>query len=244
MQETELDRAKRLIRAMTAVATDRAASEAEVNFAVERVGRLLQQFNLSMADVELSTQPCVQKKFDTNSKRKSVLHYTFKATADLCGVRVWLETSFPEKKLRWVFFGLESDVDMAIYLCSIILSAHKRAVEEYKDSEAYKRSMYHGKTKIASFTSGFGRRMAERITKMIQTNSVESTGTSLVVAAKEKYLADEFAKIGLILTNGRGSKSNTRDRAGFFSGSAHANSVNLNRPVEHSRDSILKITHG
>lgn len=238
----ELERVKRLIRKMSEMTAQSGASEAEVNFAVYKVGQLLQQFNLSMADVALSSQPCVQKKYDTNSRRKTVLHYTFRATADLCGVRVWLETAYPSNTLRWVFFGLESDVDMAVYLCSIITSSHRRAVEEYKASNAYKHSLHHGKTKVASFTAGYGRRLEERINALILANKAESNGTALVVVAKERYLEEEFAKIGLLLKNGRGSKSNVRDFTGFASGKDRANNVNLGRPVEQSSDSLLRIT--
>jgi hypothetical protein len=60
-QQTELEKVKARIRALAARTVDRGCTEAEAIAAAQKVGELLEVYGLSMSEVELRQEACVQK---------------------------------------------------------------------------------------------------------------------------------------------------------------------------------------
>ncbi|RYJ03496.1 MAG: DUF2786 domain-containing protein, partial [Acetobacteraceae bacterium] len=59
-QQTELAKVKARIRALAAKTVERGCSEAEAMAAAAKVGELLEVYGLSMSEVELREEACVQ----------------------------------------------------------------------------------------------------------------------------------------------------------------------------------------
>lgn len=168
-QDNELSAVKRKIRALLSKTTDAGATESEAMFAMNKVGELLVQYNLSMDEVTLREEPCVTKAFSTGSKRRDVTWNIHSGIAQMLGVKVWLNRR--STGIAWEFFGLESDVDMAIYLYDFIHKAERTAKEAFKKTEIYRN--WHGgnrKTLTTNFQTGFGQRINDRLIEIAREN--------------------------------------------------------------------------
>lgn len=170
-QTQELQAVKRKIRALIEKTPENGATEAEFMFAMKKVGELLLQYNLTMNDVTLREQVCVTKSFKSGSKQRDVLWLVASGLGKFLTCKHWY--CRPSDGIEWSFFGLEHDVDMALYLCDFIQKAERTAVAEFKRSDIYK--AFQGNRKIATnnFQNGFGMRIRERLIEMARMQEAE-----------------------------------------------------------------------
>lgn len=250
----ELEAVKKRIRALANMTPDKGASEAEALFAMKKVGELLLQYNLSMDMVAVREEPCVTKSFQTGSKHRDTVWYVYNGIQRLCGVKCWM-SRYPEG-IKWSFFGLESDVDMAIYLCHIVSSAEVSSLATFKKSDVYKQFSGHRKIASNNFLMGFGNRLNTRLLMLAKESEAEEKkaheyhaeemkargitasddaykthGTALICVEKARRVEEEFKARGPKL---RTTRSYSKARYSFTAqdaGNAAANNVNLSRPV-------------
>lgn len=264
-QEKELETVKRRIKALSERTMERGFSEAEALNAAEMVGKLLTQYNLSMSEVMVRQEPCVQKVFETSSAHRDFLSYggVARAISEFTKTRYWFTKPYRKRygNVKWNFFGLESDVDMAVYLCEIFSNAFKTSWEEFKTTEFYKNYTGHRRPLTTNFERGFGERLNSRLTeirvekekeearatefhqkemegKMIGMSdeaavkfSEQTTGTALVLIAKEKRVEEEFKKTGLKLRKYHSNNNYQFNSSAHRHGETAANKVNIQRPV-------------
>lgn len=263
-QQNELAAVKRKIRAALAKTTDRGATEAEAMAAMAIIGRLCQQYNLSMDEITLRDEPCVTKKFFTGSKHRNVLWYVYSGFADLLGIKIWFERT-PDG-LAWNYFGLEPDVDMALYLAELIQTTEVTATRLFKQSSTYKSFRSHRKIASNNFKEGFGARMNQRLVDIARENKEaekkaaeyhaqqheekgtmltasdaavaeyarQKTGTALITLAKAKMIEEEFKKESVKLKKCRSYSNSRYDANSRSAGSKAADKVNLGRPVANN----------
>lgn len=62
-QNFELNKVKARIKALAEKTTEQGCSEAEAMAAAEKVGQLLEQFNLSMEEIDVREQKCMKVSF-------------------------------------------------------------------------------------------------------------------------------------------------------------------------------------
>ncbi|HZC12376.1 MAG TPA: DUF2786 domain-containing protein, partial [Thermoleophilaceae bacterium] len=113
-QQTELAKVKARIRALAAKTVDRGCSEAEAMAAAAKVGELLDVYGLSMSEVELREEACVQRRFATPGPGRTALRWLLPALLRFCECRGWTDG-----RRDIVLFGLEPDVQMAEYLLHV-----------------------------------------------------------------------------------------------------------------------------
>lgn len=259
-QSNELAAIKRKIRAALNMRPDRGATEAEAMAALKKVGEWLLQYNLSMNEVMLRDEPCIMSSFQTGSKHRNVIYFVATGIAKLCETQVWFARK-PEG-IEWNFFGLESDVNMSIYLCDFLQIAEKNAMNEFKQSSTYKNFKHHRKIASNNFKEGFGRRLLNRLKEeakkkleeeeaaakfhaeamknaMVEATDAakaeavrQKTGTDLISIAKAKRIAEEFRGLGLRLSTVRAYSASTYHSDSHAAGSNAANTVNIGRPIE------------
>lgn len=266
-QNKELERAKRLIRAMSEKTIDRGATEAEMQQAMQRIGDLLEQFNLTMDEVTLTQEKCVTASYNTGSKHMGVATMAWSALAAFTSCRVW--SSRDAKGISLKFFGLESDTQMALYLCELIETAYDTEFQKFKLSDIYVNYQYgHRRPLQNNFQKGFAERVSARLRELINDRkrrekenaeyhreamkermvgasesalaeaARQTTGTSLMSLAKDKYVEEEFKKIGMKLrTTKRYDKSQYNGDA-RRAGSAAGDRVNFNRPVSGGTNNV------
>jgi hypothetical protein len=240
-QQTELSKVKARIRALAARTVERGCSEAEAMAAAAKVGELLEVYGLSMSEVELREELCVQRSMTFDDPRRAALNWLFPALLRFTGCRGWTVG-----RSEYVMFGLEPDVQMAEYLMHVI--AHALAHEEagWRASPDYMRRRARSGARgpagaqaaLRSFRLGFADRIATRLDELGAARreseaaaraAAPATGTSLVLL-KEQRIEEGFRGLGVRLRTVTRSAV-VRDRGAYGSGREAGGRVGLDRPV-------------
>ena len=116
------DGLKTRIQGLRAKTTDNGCTEAEALLAAVKVAELLDRYDLSLTDVEIRNAQCEQREYETPRKKRIPLDDCIGAIANFCDCRVWREKN-PAGESRYVFFGLRSDIEVALYLTELIDNA-------------------------------------------------------------------------------------------------------------------------
>lgn len=231
-QQSELEKVKGRIRALAAKTIDRGCSEAEALIAARKVGELLEVYGLTMSEVELRQETCLQRQVTITGPRLQAVAIIFMAVIRLTGTRGWTNG-----RGKLVLFGLEPDVLMGEYLLHLLAGAVDHEESLFRASEAYRRSRLAPQQRLRSFRYGFAERVSARMEELAaQREAAEaaarqptSTGTALVVV-KERRIEDAFRELGIRLR----SRSTTRrvaDRGAYRQGQQAGGRVSLERPV-------------
>lgn len=233
-----LESVKRKIRALSAKTVDAGCSEAEAMAAMNKVAELLSTFNLSMSEVELQKEECIVKMYSTG-KTRSPVYYVWSGIAKLCGVRVWRAQGY--KAWNWYFFGVESDVEMALYLVELAERSGKTALAIFRTTDDWQNFHSHRRTLTANFQYAFGSRLNTRLRELAEKNketersSHQSTGTALISIAKERLIEEAFKKqVDLKLKTTKSYAKMRQNINAQNAGVNAANKVNLSRPVGNS----------
>ncbi|WP_203076418.1 DUF7168 domain-containing protein [Falsiroseomonas ponticola] len=231
-QASELEKVKARIRALAAKTTDRGCSEAEAMAAAEKVGQLLEVYGLSMSEVELREEACLQREIVMEGPRLQAVGAIFLAIIRLTETKGWTAG-----RGTFVLFGLEPDVLMGEYLLHLVAGAVDREEADFRASEAYRRSRLQPQARLRSFRYGFAERVSERLEEIARhrretataARATPAAGTALVVA-KEKRVQAAFKELGIRLVS-RSTTRRVRDGAAFRHGQEAGGRVGLDRPV-------------
>jgi hypothetical protein len=199
-----LDKLKSRIEALRAKTIANGCTEDEAMSAAAKVAELLDRYDLSLSDVEIRDEQCQKIAFETWRKKRIPLDGCVGAIADFCDCRVWREKN-ELGTLRYVFFGLRSDVAVAHYLTDLIDLAVRTEQGNYKNSAEYRRFRHNQRHLAnASFAMGMIASIACKLTAMkVGRDAVNrSTGRDLVVV-KTAVVEAEMAKLDLNLRSVR-----------------------------------------
>tara|TARA_B100000745_G_scaffold300550_2_gene255185 strand:+ start:1529 stop:2356 length:828 start_codon:yes stop_codon:yes gene_type:complete len=252
-----LNSVKAKIRALAAKTVDRGCTENEANVAMQKVGDLLDQYNLNMTEVLLADEEIIQQRVtDGAGKNTSPIKHCTVAIARFCDVQVWmarakakwveLSNGKLEKQITepagYVFMGFEPDVMMAVHLYEIIQSAMQTELERFKQTDTYmEANNYVGGRRRAStsFLRGMALTVYNRLDDMkddmneaeARRNAAElqETGRALVVA-KNKLIDQARKDAGIRLVT-RHTYERQSNYSAKTAGGAAGQRVNLNRPV-------------
>lgn len=250
-QNKELARVKEKIRALSSKTVDNGCTEAEAMAAMNMVGRLLEQYNLSMSEIELKEEACLQKDYISMFRNRGALATCAVGIGKFCDVKVWTTKNL--RTLSYCYFGLESDVEMAVYLSGMIERAIEAETLKFKRTQEYKTS-WSKKSATTSFKNGMANRIYQRFLEMNRekeaaraeraaANSVfESSGSRSLTVIKSNIVEEEFRNLGVRLRR-QNSYKRTGDYNAFQRGQAAGNSVNLSRPVGSSGYGYAMIGH-
>jgi hypothetical protein len=235
-QQTELAKAKARIRALAARTVERGCSEAEALAAAAKVGELLEVYGLSMSEVELREEACIQRTLVFDDPRRQAMGWLFPALLRFTECRGWTVG-----RADYVIFGLEPDVQMAEYLMHVIATALGFEEARFRNSADYLRSRAAPQAVLRSFRIGFADRIAARLeelgdhrrateqTAQQQAMRSGSAGTSLVLV-KERKIEEGFRALGVRLRTVSRSTV-VRDRGAYGRGREAGGRVGLDRPV-------------
>ena len=236
-QQTELSKVKARIRALAAKTVDRGCSEAEALAAAAKVGELLDVYGLSMSEVELREEACIQRRIGDQGTAGTALRWLLPALLRFCECRGWTDG-----RHEIVLYGLEPDVQMAEYLLHVIAAALRWEENRYRVGREYLEAArkHTPQSVLRSYRYGFGDRVSKRLDAMSDVRQREqaakreaamgrSASTALVVA-KEKKIEEGFRTLGVRLRTVR-SSATIRDKGAFGRGAEAGGRVGLDRPV-------------
>ena len=235
-QQTELSKVKARIRALAAKTVERGCSEAEAMAAAAKVGELLDVYGLSMSEVELREEACVQRRAAFSGPARAALRWIYPALLRFCECRGWTDG-----RNDFVLFGLEPDVQMAEWLLHVVSRALQHEEARYRAGPAYAARREAPQAVLRSFRYGFADRLSKRLDEladaraaaMAERRAAEGQGggrSTALVVAKERKLDEAFRGLGVRLRTTY-SSATVRDRGAFRSGAEAGGRVGLERPV-------------
>jgi len=226
-----LESIKNRIRALAAKTVENGCTEAEALSAMEMVGKLLNQYNLSMTQVELEAEEYKTHNIDTGRKQRHAVYFCLSAVAKFTSTKVWLNRT--RTGLKYSFFGQESDVLMAKYLYSLIVTAIDSETSRFKKSDSWIFAT-NRKGASTSFQMGMVTRISQRLKQMAFENSKElnnARGNNSLVLLKNQLVENAYNdQIGIKMRK-ETATSRTTDGYAYYAGKAAGDKVNLTRPV-------------
>jgi Protein of unknown function (DUF2786) len=251
---TKIDRSKIIakIQALMAKTTGNGATEAEAMSAAKKAGELLREYNLNMTEVELSevefgTIRIKHRGADSaaGGGNYGKADYCLVRIAEYCGVKVWVTN--PRKgsnRISFVsFFGDEVACQMAVYLYQMIDGAIDRESDFFKTTSVYLNSPTRKRMYI-SFQAGMYTRLNARLVEMAkETHKGNNSSENALIVVKNALLDQKFREeVSGLKDNKRVIKTIINSQA-YSAGETAANTVNLSRPIEGSKnsDTVLKI---
>jgi hypothetical protein len=203
--------------------------------AASKVGELLDVYGLSMSEVELREEACVQRRAAFAGPARTALRWLFPALLRFCECRGWTDG-----RQDFVLFGLEPDVQMAEWLLHVVARALAHEEARYRAGPAYAARREAPQAVLRSFRYGFADRLSKRLDELADARAASmaerraaegggSASTALVVA-KERKLDEAFRGLGVRLRT-TWSSATVRDRGAFRSGAEAGGRVGLERPV-------------
>ena len=234
-QQTEFSKVKARIRALAAKTVERGCSEAEAMAAAAKVGELLDVYGLSMSEVELREENCVQRRAAFAGPARTALRWLYPALLRFCECRGWTDG-----RQDFVLFGLEPDVQMAEWLLHVVARALANEEARYRAGPAYAARREAPQAVLRSFRYGFADRLSKRLDEVADARAAamaerraatgQGSASTALVVAKERKLDEAFRGLGVRLRTTY-SSATVRDRVAFRSGAEAGGRVGLERPV-------------
>jgi Protein of unknown function (DUF2786) len=230
-QTTEITRVKARIKALAEKTVSNGCTEAEAMAAAEMVGRLLERYALSMEEIDLREERCVQLNVPIGGKQRRPIDGCVTAIARFCDCKVWVARDGVTPS--YVFFGFEADTALGGYLFNVIDRAMRTELSVFRTG--YLRLKGAARRRASkSFQQGMAARVADRLDEMHRERDASvaaqrSSGTALILV-KHQVVEDAFRQTEIRLVSA-GSLSGVRMDGAFRQGLAAGDRVNLNRPV-------------
>ena len=239
----EIDNVINKIRKLCTRTIERGCTESEALTAATMVGELMAVYNLTIDKVFLDQQACITKAVPTTRKVRSPIDRCVPSIASMCDCKVWFD-KWNTKVASYLFFGMETDVEMACYLYASILAAVQHETEMFKQSKMYTASFIHGKKLSTSFQRGMTGRISMRLKNMTATRRqtedkpipapIAAFSATSIVHLKRTKVESEFEKIGLHLGKCHGPRQGIGHYDAYHQGRDAGDRVNLNRPMGNS----------
>jgi hypothetical protein len=196
----QLDKLRTRIQGLRAKTIANGCTEGEALAAAAKVAELLDRYDLSLTDVEIREAPCERRAYETRNKKRIPLDDCIGAIAEFCNCRVWREKD-AAGEVRYVFFGLRADIEVAHYLTELVDTAVRSELGRYKTSSDYRQFRHQERHMAnASFSLGMVASIADKLMAMKSDRDEvkSSTGRGLVVL-KTAIVDSELEKLDLKL---------------------------------------------
>jgi len=229
-QNTEVAKVKARIRALTEKTISNGCTEAEALAAAEMVGRLLEQYALTMEDVDIRSALCVESRIPLRGVRRRPIDASVPAIARFCDCKVWL-TREPTH-CSYVFFGFEEDTLLARYLYEVVERGMRGELQAYRAAHPALRGTALRRAS-ESYQRGMAVRVADRLEEMRtqrhqDVSSQRSSGMALVLL-KDHAVDEAFRASKVRLVSAR--RPSVRPDSAYGAGYQAGERINLRRPL-------------
>lgn len=219
-------------------------NQKEAELALARAGKLMEEWGLTISDIELNDQKIVHEIIDTGSLKKPALGGLPSALGEWLGVKIWI--GLPNR--RWKItakvniLGYSEDVEMFKFFWEMLNNTFEREWRNFQQTPEYRNAQAiegHGRKVRTSFQSGFVNTLYWKLSEMADDarQFKTSTGTELIplkMANVEEFFENEM---GLTLTRGRAGRA--RAGAGYANGASAGSRVGFNTPVSGGSETKL-----
>jgi hypothetical protein len=217
-----LDRVKRIIRELQQKTEDNGCSEHEAMAAAQKMGQLLDEYNLNIDEVGVREDAAQCRKNEVFAQ-DGYAGTLISGIRHFCGIIAYQEAG-QGHGMKYVLFGTPHDLEIALYLYEVCSEAMDHDWVAYMNQHGYSMK------KRASFRMGFSGRVYDRLLQMKKERDARNASTSrALVVLKDQLVKSEWAKQGIRLTKSRGTRA--ADGHAYNQGHAAGGRVNLNNPL-------------
>ncbi len=228
IERPDLDKLKARIQAIRSKTTENGCTEHEAMAAAAKVAELLDQYDLSLTDIEIRQDICERVEYETWRKNSGPLDGCVPVIAEFTDCIAWQEANqFGER--RYVFFGRHGDVTIAHYICGLIQQAMDTELLRFRATTGYLGYRQSNRRKVSdSFLLGMANSISANLQgmKAQRDESSRATGRDLVVV-KAALIEGELAKLGISLRTLR-TKHRMVAKDAYHSGHAAGERVVIN----------------
>lgn len=218
-----LDRIKRIIQQLQEKTESNGCTEAEAMAAAQKMGELLEQYNLSLDEVGLREDvgQCKENEVYAPDDYAGVLVVGIK---HFCTLMCYKKPGDGHAG-KYVFFGTPHDLEIALFLYEVCAEAMEHDWAMYMERAGYSMK------KRMSFRAGFSNRVYERLMEMKkQRDAARASSCRDLIVLKDQLVTEEWAKRGIRLQKARGG-SYAADGDAYLAGQRSGGRVNLNNPL-------------
>ena len=219
----ELEKVLSRIQALRGKTVEQGCTEAEALLAAGKVAELLDQYGLTLSEIDMKAQSCTGEGIETTRRRRSPLDDCAGTIAVFCDCRSWYELT-SQGNIRHIFFGLPADVAGARYLYEKIDEAFESETARFKRSELYNsHPSAQRRSATASFQAGLGHGIRTKVNKLKAERDVafRASGGRDLVPVKRHVIEDELAALGMrlkVIETGRKNLLADAYKKGRFTG--------------------------
>jgi hypothetical protein len=211
----ELDKVLSRIQALRGKTVEQGCTEAEALLAAGKVAELLDQYGLTLSEIDMKSQSCASEGIETSRRRRSPLDECSGAIAVFCDCRSWYEMT-PQGNIRHIFFGLPADVAGARYLYEKIEEAFETETGAFKRSELYEQHpSAKRRSATTSFQAGLGHGICAKLDRLKAERAAafRASGGRDLVPVKRDVIEDELAALGMRLKSLQTGRKNLLAKA-------------------------------
>mgnify|MGYP003637289465 CR=1 FL=1 len=232
-KESILNRIQKLLK----MSTENGASENEAMLAADKAQKLLQEHNLSIADIKDDSQAEPIDSEDTEVDRDLWKGYIRNATAKLyfCTTYTTMKLDTHYKKVKVItFVGRKSNRMVATEMCKYFINTVDRlAAEEFKEvpgSRATINRMAH------AFKQGAASKLSARLRERYEEIAPEyipqgnPDGLPVLYKNEQKAITTWLEQKGIRLRSAK-SRMSIRDRVAYSRGSEKGNGIGINTQI-------------
>jgi Protein of unknown function (DUF2786) len=232
MKRQDRDQILRVIRALLSKTVDNGCSEAEAMSAAAKVNELLDRISMTISDMELEEEICRQ--YEATDRCHEVIDVA-DSIAFFCDCKYWLK----DKKI--VYFGFESDVEIATYLTELCRTAMDVAFRAFLKSpeRPYRK---HERTLRMAYMIAMAERLARRIDilAVVRKSNLRPKGEDTVdryaiALAKKRIVDRQFELLGINLKYRSGASKFSINQNAYMAGWAAGGRVSISPGVKSEK---------
>jgi hypothetical protein len=230
-----LEKLMQRIQALRAKTVEQGCTEQEALAAAEKVAELLDRQGLSLSELDFRAQPCDGVGIQTTRRRFAPIDNCVPAIAAFFDCRVWVEQG-KGAPLRYVFFGLRTDVAAAQYLYELVERAFETETNSFRAGVIYARRTGDRRTATNSFQVGLSEGIAAKLHSLSEARIAtrrSSSGRDLV-PVKAAMVDEEMAKLGLDLRKRGVSQRRRLLKDAYEAGEAAAERFEITPGIERA----------
>lgn len=238
MDNDQIKNVTRKIKALLAKTVESGATEAEAMSAFTKAHELLNEYQLSLSDLDIREEGTahIEKDMDIIAQRMST------KVGRYCECKVWKSDWVRNVKIvnrkkvdmgyytKINFIGIKTDADFAEWLL-FALTNYVAGQEMNFLFSSDNTNEYAGDDFISGCIKRINTRLQEEIDRR-ELMKFTSSGRDLV-PLKNAMISEAFAKLGVNLVNSPGYATRIVDERAFAKGIRAGDGVSFNRPVHH-----------
>lgn len=227
-QPTEKQLAR--IKKMLALANDAGATEGEREAALHHATKMLQKYNMEMADLPEDMADEAREQQDVTISADTWARYVCQSIAGLFFCKYILSKTKTAGKDKHIFVGRQSNVITAMHMSEyLIKNIKKEASKRYKSPTSPE-----GRSFCVGTVDAIRRRVVEMKEKGADA-TVVNPGTAVVLANRYQLEADAneafLKQIGMDIVTHKARTDNSLRTSAYHDGKAHGATVGLNNQI-------------